>query len=145
MNGLSQDSLSSDAQTDKKSVVEEFMVIEYDNLANKHYTKMIILLTIQWSAASFGTYLLIYLNKYLSGNIFINYYFDGVSGLIAYSIGNPLYQYAKIRNAFLISNYVTIFGGLGLILFESGAISPYFINNLGCPPSGFPPESEKDK
>lgn len=75
----------------------------------------------------------------------MNYYFDGVSGLVAYIIGNPMYKYLKIKNSFLISNYVTILGGLGLILFESGAISPYFINDLGCPPSGYPPESEKDK
>ena len=40
------DSFSSDAFTDKKSVVEEFLVIEYDNLADQNYIKMVVLLTI---------------------------------------------------------------------------------------------------
>ena len=86
-----------------------------------------------------------YMNKYLSGSIYINYYFDGISGLIAYSIGKPLYRYLKIRNAFLISNYITIVGALGIILFESDIISPYFIDSLGCSPSGYPEGSAKDR
>ena len=78
------------------------------------------------------------MNKYLSGGIYINYYFDGISGIIAYSIGAPLYQYLKIRNAFLISNYITLIGAVFIIMFESDIISPYFIDSLGCPPSGYP-------
>lgn len=93
----------------------------------------------QWISASFGTYLLLYLNKYLSGSIYMNYYFDGLSGVIAYIIGKPLYKYCKIRNAFIVSEAITIVGGLGLVLFQSGAISPYFIDGMGCPPSPYPP------
>lgn len=85
------------------------------------------------------------MNKYLSGSIYINYYFDGVSGLIAYTIGKPLYQYLKIKNSFLISNYITLLGAIGIILFESDIISPYFIDDMGCPPSGFPRGSAKDR
>ena len=50
-----------------------------------------------------------------------------------------------IRNAFLISNYVTLIGAIFIILFQSGIISPYFIDSMGCPDSGYPKGSDKDK
>jgi hypothetical protein len=59
-----------DKETDRNSVIEEFIQLEYDALANRDYIKNTILLTIQWSAASVGVYLLIYMNKYLSGCIY---------------------------------------------------------------------------
>lgn len=62
-------------------------------------------------------YTLIYSNKYLEGTIYLNYYFDGLAGVIAFCIGAPLYKYAKIRNAFLTSYVVTLIGLLGLFLF----------------------------
>jgi len=34
---------------------------------------------------------------------------------------------------------------LGIFLFEAGAISPNFIDSLGCPPSGYEEGSQKDK
>lgn len=81
----------------------------------------------------------------MSGSIYINSYFDGFTGLLAFFIGRPIYEHCKIRNAFIISLSVAIFGMVGIVLFESKAISPYFIDSMGCPPSGYPPESDKDR
>ena len=75
----------------------------------------------------------------------MNYYFDGASGVIAYAIGKPLYTYCRIRTSFVVSHIITILGALGLVLFESGAISPYFIDSMGCPPSPYPEGSAKDR
>jgi hypothetical protein len=136
---------SGSLESDKNSVEEEYMFTKYDEIAKSNYTKNILILCVQWSAASFGVYLLMYLNKYLSGSIYLNFYFDGISGVVAYTIGAPLYRYCRIRNAFIISNTIACVGALGLILFESGAISPYFIDSLGCPPSDYPEGSPKDR
>lgn len=72
-----------------------------------------------------------YLNKYLSGSIYLNYYFDGISGVLAYSIGKPLYTNYKIRCSYIVSNSIFLFGCLGLYFFEGGIISPYFIDIFG--------------
>lgn len=98
-----------------------------------------------WTAGSFCSYLLLYLNKYLSGGVFINYYFDGASGILAYCVGEPLYSYCRIRNAFIVSYIVTLIGLLGIFIFESEIASPYFIDELGAQPSPHPPGSAKDR
>ena len=134
-----------DQGADQKAIAEEFTFKQYDKYADSKYVKHVLILSSQWTAASFGTYLLLYLNKYLAGTIYLNYYFDGIAGVVAYIIGKPLYQYCKIKNSFITSNAITIFGAIFILLFDGGYLSPYFIDSLGCPPSGYPEGSEKDK
>jgi len=98
-----------------------------------------------WTGASFCIYLLLYLNKYLPGTIFLNYYLEGATGAIGYLIAAPLYKYLKIRISFIISFVLTLLGSIGILLFETEAISPYFIDDCGAPPSPYPHGSKKDK
>ena len=95
-----------------------------------------------WSAASFGCYILIFLNKYLPGSIFINYYIEGICGVIGWTIGKFLYGKCRIKISFIVSYFVTIFGVFGIFLFESEIISPYAIDSE---PSPYPTGSEKDR
>jgi hypothetical protein len=139
------DSKVGEQGADQKAVEEEFRYMAYDKYADGKYLKHVIILSCQWTAASFGTYLLLYLNKYLAGTIYLNYYFDGIAGVVAYIIGKPLYQFCKIKNSFITSNAITLFGATFILLFEGGYISPYFIDSMGCPPSGYPEGSEKDR
>jgi len=85
------------------------------------------------------------MNKYLSGTIFINYYLDGVAGVLAACFSQVIYNWLKTKWSYVLSYILTLLGSLGIFLFESGAISPYFIDNLGCPPSGYPDGSDKDR
>ena len=77
---------------DKLCREEDYNYILNELIAEKSYKTNVIRMTIMWTATSFGNYLLLYLNKYLSGTIFINYYFEGVSGIIGYIIGKVLYS-----------------------------------------------------
>lgn len=85
------------------------------------------------------------MNKYLSGTIFINYYLDGAAGIIAVCLGQPLYNCLRSKWSYVLSYSVTLLGSLGILLFEAGYISPYFIDDMGCPPSGYPQGSDKDR
>ena len=71
-----------------------------------------------WTAASVTMYTLVFLNKYLSGTIYLNYYIDGVTGILAYLLGEFLYRWLKIRYSIIISTSITIFGVLGILLFN---------------------------
>lgn len=71
-----------------------------------------------WTAASFCTYLLQYYTKYLSGSIFINYYFDGLSSLVAFCLAIPLYWGCRTQIAFIVSFLVTISGSTMVLLLE---------------------------
>jgi hypothetical protein len=100
--------------------------------------KMIVM----WSAASLGMYILVFLNKYLAGSIYVHYYIDGVTGILGFTIGIPIYAKCRIRVSFIIAFIVTIVGALGIFLFESEIISPNVVDDGQSP---YPEGSHKDK
>ena len=85
------------------------------------------------------------MNKYLTGTIFVNYYLDGVAGIIAALFGQIIYGYLKTRWSYVFSFILTLLGAIGIFLFEGGYISPYFIDDMGSPPSPYPSGSDKDR
>mmetsp|Transcript_15978 Transcript_15978/g.24778 ORF Transcript_15978/g.24778 Transcript_15978/m.24778 type:complete len:232 (-) Transcript_15978:28-723(-) len=102
-------------------------------------------MTVMWTVSTLTVYMLLYLNKYLAGGIYIQYYFDGISGLLAYSVGKIIYEAWRVKVTFIISFVITLVGVMGILLFEAEILQPYFIDSLGCPPSGYEPGSPKDR
>ena len=76
-----------------------------------------VILAIQWTVCSFSWYLLNFMNKYYEGSIFLNYYLDGLAGIIGSVLSLPLYAYLKIRWSFIISIAVTLFFAIWLLVF----------------------------
>ena len=107
--------------------------------AEKNYAWNIAKMTVMWTAANFSGVLLQYMNKYLSGTIFINFYIEGIAGIVGYAIGKPLQSYCKTKISFIVSYVVTIFGAFLIFLFENEIVS----STTG--ESGFPEGSEQDK
>ena len=70
-----------------------------------------------WSSASFCSFLMIMLNKYLEGSIYLNYTLDGLAGLMATVIATPIYSHFRLRNSFLFSFGVTLATGFMIYLF----------------------------
>ena len=85
------------------------------------------------------------MNKYLTGTVFVNYYLDGVAGVIAALFGQLIFGCLKSKWSYVLSYIVTLLGAIGIFLFEGGYISPYFIDDMGSPPSPYPPGSDKDR
>lgn len=71
-----------------------------------------------WTCASFTTYLLQYYTKYLEGNIFLNYYLEGVAGICGAIVGLPLYWVARSQIAYATSFVIVIIGGTMVLLLE---------------------------
>ena len=84
------------------------------------------------------------MNKYLSGTIFINFYIEGLAGIVGYAIGKPLQSSCKTKISFIVSYIVTILGAFGIFLFENGIISPYVFDSSSTS-SPYPAGSEQDK
>ena len=95
-----------------------------------------------WTASSFNLNMLLYLNKYLPGTIFINYYLDALAGLIGILLGGAIYHLWATMVSFIIAYSLTLIGAIGILLFETGAVQPYFVESLGVPPSGLEPGSK---
>jgi len=84
-------------------------------------------MSVLWSTASFGLYMMIIRDKYLEGSIFTNFYFDGFASLFACLFSFNLYKRLKMRNVLLISTLITILGCALIILFERRQLSPSFM------------------
>ena len=96
-----------------------------------------------WTAANFTGVLLQYLNKYLSGTIFLNFYIEGVAGIVGFAIGKVLNYIWKTKISFIVSYVVTILGAFFIFMFEGEYITPYAFGTCEC--TGYPHESPEDK
>lgn len=111
-------------------------------MAEENYVWNVVRLAVMWSASSFNLNMLLYLNKYLRGSIFINYYLDALAGFIGILLGGAIYSLWAVKISYIIAYSLTLMGAIGIILFETGAVQPYFVESLGVPPSGYEPGSK---
>lgn len=88
----------------------------------KNYNGNLLRMTIMWSASSFCCYLLVFLNKYLEGSIFVNNYYEGVATLISVGLGASIYARLGKRRAFSVAFALAILGGTLIYLLESGHV-----------------------
>lgn len=76
-------------------------------------------MTVMWSAASFGLYLLNFLNKYLEGTIYWNNYVEVTAAFIAVCIGARVYASLGQRACFVLSYLMSLIGGLLVYVIEA--------------------------
>ena len=101
-------------------------------------------MSILWTNTVFSYNVLKFMTSHLEGNIFLNFYLDGLAGLIGLGIGLPLYSYLKFRWSIIISVSITLFFLIWLLVFEQQYLSSHWIESLGGPPSNEPEGSDKD-
>ena len=102
-------------------------------------------MSIQWSASSFSFYLLLFMNKYYEGSIYLNNYLDAAACLIGISLCILLYSTFKIRWYYIGSIVLTLIGGVFLLCFQQGYLSPTWIKFAIVEKSPYEPESEQDR
>lgn len=118
-------SAASDSEPDPKAVDNLESIAESENAqatedaAQRTFVVNVIRMSIMWTAASFSTYLLQYLDKYLAGTIFTNYYLDAAATVIALLVSAPVYARFMTRISFLMAFSFTFIGASGVYLLES--------------------------
>ena len=137
-------SCSQDEADQLQAIADQQLANQASSIAEAQYCMNIFKMSVLWTAGTFGTYLLSYLNKYLPGTIFLNTYFDGIAGLIAYSVGKDIYTYFKLKASFISSLSLSFVFTIFLYLLRIEAIAPNWIMALGSPPSEFEPGSPED-
>ena len=86
-------------------------------ISESTYIKNVIVFTILWSTISFIFYCLVFLNKYLEGSMYLNFYLEGVAGILGTCLSLALYKPVKMFWAFIISIVLTFIGILSFLLF----------------------------
>lgn len=107
-------------------------------MSTGRYVGNIIIMTIFWSSASFSFYLVQFLTKYYEGNLYLNFYLDGLAGLIGVTLSTPLYNWAKMKYTYITSISLTLISILFLFLFQEKYISSHWVQDIGAPESGHP-------
>jgi hypothetical protein len=128
----------------ERSLSEGHSVSEYKMPTSRYFINLVVM-TIQWSAVSFSFYLVQFMTKYYEGNLFANYYLDGLAGIVGIVIAHPIYLVLKMRYTYLLSTALTIVFVLLLFLFQERYLSSSFVTKLGVAESGHPRDSREDQ
>lgn len=87
------------------------------NITERRYILNLIIVGFIWTSASFSGYMLSFMNKYFEGSLFVNYYLDGLSGIIGSIISSSTYSCLGMRWSFVFSSILTLLGAIGLLVF----------------------------
>ena len=93
-----------------------------------YYRLNLIRLAIMWTASSFASYFMFFENKYMEGNIYIFYYYEGITGVIASLLAQVLYMMLNTRKSFIVSIAFVLFGALMILLFETEVLKADFLD-----------------
>jgi hypothetical protein len=97
-----------------------------------------------WSVGIYNTYMMLMLNKYLEGSIYINFYSDGLAGIIGSALADFTYTRMRVKNGFIFAHTITLVGALLIWAFEGGFLSANFVEYWGfCAKSPYPQGSAK--
>ena len=135
----------SDSKFSNKDSLANEIEKRRDTISDTQYTINLVIMSIQWSASSFSTYLLLFMNKYYEGSIYINNILDSTAVVLGMVICFLLYGYTKIQWLFIGSISLTLIGGVFLLCFQEDFLSPTWIAPFVPEKSPFEPESEEDK
>jgi hypothetical protein len=98
-------------------------VVEVDDYdSDLNLSLRVMKMTVMWTACSFGSHLLNFMNKYLEGSIFTNNYVEGCAGGLACIIASSLYSKFGMKKTFLIAFGLSFFGGITVCLLEGGIV-----------------------
>lgn len=109
------------------------------------YAKNMVIMTIMWTVTSFSFYLLVFMNKYYEGSIYINFYLDGLSGIFGNILSAIFYTPLRMRYSFIISTTITFIGLIFLLIYQQGYVSPHWIGVFFQEKSPYPEDSSKDR
>ena len=72
-----------------------------------------------WLSSSFNYYLVLFLVKYLPGNIYVNGIMSGFGDLVAHCLGGVIYEKLGAKLGLFICFGMAVVGGFGIIYYEN--------------------------
>lgn len=113
-------------------------------MSQSKYILNLFLMSIMWTAASFTFYCLSFMNKYMEGSIFTNFYLEGIAGIVGNLIAVPLYLCLKIRWSFILAYIFSILFLTLLLVFQEQYVASSWITKFGSSPSPHPDDTIQD-
>ena len=107
----------SESKFSKPEMIDAEIDKRKETVSQSQYIINIVLMTIQWSNASFSFYLLLFMNKYYEGSIYVNNYLDAAATVLGSGLSILLYMTVKIQWSFIIGLVITLIGGTFVLCF----------------------------
>ena len=120
------------AKFDKEAILEieksvkSTKTIAVNEMSSYTYYKNLVVLSILWSATVFSSYMISFMTKNFEGVIYVNYYIDGITGLLGTFIAQPLYSCLKIRWSFVFGLAFTLVFSFLLLCYQEEYFSSTF-------------------
>lgn len=114
-------------------------------MPNSTYLKHMVVITVIWTVCSFSFYLMNFMNKYYEGNIFLNYYLEGLSQIIGCLFAYPIYACLRIRWSFVLVFAISIVFLVLLLIHQQDYVSSRWVFSFGGQESLDDQENTNDK
>ena len=88
------------------------------NISEGQYIANIVIMSIMWTVSSFSFYLLMFMNKYYEGSLYVNSYLDGIAGIVGSSFSLLSYGCLRMRWSFVISLSLTLLATIGILIYQ---------------------------
>ena len=75
----------------------------------------------------------------------MNYYLDGLSGIVGSIISTSTYGCFGMRYSFVFSVSITLLGAIGLLVFQEGYLSPHFMHYFIVNQSPYERDTPEDR
>ena len=75
-------------------------------------------MTIFWTVSSFSFYLLLFMNKYYEGSIYVNFYLDGIAGIVGSTLSLLSYGFLKVQWSYVISLSLTLIFVIFVLIYQ---------------------------
>lgn len=108
----------SESKFSKKEELDKEVDKRKNTISDNQYVFNIVIMSIQWSAASFSFYMLMFMNKYYEGSIYVNNYLDAIAGLLGSTISILIYKPLRIRWSYISSITFSLIGGVFYLCFQ---------------------------
>lgn len=135
--------------SDAKSIMELQSVItgRRETMSDNQYIINVVIMSIFWTVSSFSFYLLLFMTKYYEGSIYINFYLDGIAGLLGSTLSLISYNFLKSRWSYAISLSLTLIFVILVMIYQQDFASPHFVESLlpADKKSPFEEDSEEDR
>jgi len=135
--------------SDAKSIMELQSVItgRRETMSDNQYIINVAIMSIFWTVSSFSFYLLLFMTKYYEGSIYINFYLDGIAGLLGSTLSLISYNFLKTRWSYAISLSLTLIFVILVMIYQQDFASPHFVESLlpADKKSPFEEDSEEDR
>ena len=116
---------------DDAKTIKTHISVEVTDISDSKFYLNVAIISIAMTATCVSFAILNFMNKYLEGSIYLNFYLEGLAGIIGVFVGQPIYDCLKIRLSLILSYIIVIILAVFLLCFQGYYIPSDWTTSIG--------------